>query len=137
MKRATLAPMETVFIRLENPPRGMDHARMVDGRGTAKNWDRLRALAHRLNTRPLQDFIRSGTRGTWFSPNEAMDTIRKFISYVSSDKVHFEEARLLLKDLSSYENILSAAMARGSRFQFAAEFKDKEVPSKKNLPTQN
>lgn len=109
--------METIFIRLEHPPKGKNHATSIEGRAAAKNWDKLTTAAKEINARPLQDFLRNSSE-SWYSPNDAINSIRKLVSRIASNKTHFENARLLLRDLSSYENILSAAAARGSRFQF-------------------
>ena len=119
--------METVYIKLDKPPAGKSHARLVEGRAAARNWDRLAVLARELSVKPLQDFVRSAPKGTreyWHRPSEAVVSIGRLLSRIATDKTRFEDARLLLRDLADYENILSAAQARGSRFQFVPEWED-------------
>ena len=119
--------METYFIRLDKLPAGHNHARTVHGRSAAKNWTKLTAIARALNTKPLQDFVireeaSRGAKEIWFSPSEALVTIGKLISHISTDKTGLEDARMLIRDLNDYANILSAASARSSKFQFARDF---------------
>jgi hypothetical protein len=136
----------TFYIRLETPPKGANHAKNFGGLVAAKNWDKLTAAARELGIKPLQDFVSIGEKELnalgkkvlgnavvvkkerWFPAHEGLTTIRKLISRVSQDKHGFEKTRMLVRDLQSYENILSAAEARGSRFHFSPDFEpDKPV----------
>ena len=121
--------MDTLYIKLEKPPNGKSHARMVEGRAAARNWDRLAALARELSVKPLQDFVcpapaAEGTREAWHRPSDAVTTIGRLLSRISTDKTRFEDVRLLQRDLTGYENILAAAAARGSRFQFVVTWEE-------------
>lgn len=131
----------TLYIRLEEPPKGTNHAKQIAGKAVAKNWVKLNDIARQLEIRPLHDFVSSArtdpatlvsrtvpsepakpVREQWYSPAEALATIRKLMSRVAADKHAFTEQRLLVRDLQSFENILGAAEARGSRFHFAGDF---------------
>jgi hypothetical protein len=112
--------METYYVRLQKPPQGANHATKVGGRSAAKNWTKLNAIATELNIKPLQDFV-AGTKETWFAPSEALATIRKLVTRISADKRGFEDMRLLVRDLQGYENILTSAEARNSKFYFHPE----------------
>jgi hypothetical protein len=114
------APMETIYIQLQNPPKGMNHARSVEGRAAAKNWEKINNLARTINSTPLEDFMGEGT-DEWYSPSEGLVAIRKLIPRIAADLRSHDQGRLLIRDLNSYENILSAADARGSKFRFSAQ----------------
>ncbi|MFA5975162.1 MAG: hypothetical protein WC859_03240 [Elusimicrobiota bacterium] len=119
--------METIYIYLEKPPRGMNHARTVQGRAAANNWTKLNAFARELKARPLNDFLGNDTdAGTWFPPKEALATLQRLITRIASDRQAVDNVRHLIRDLNSYENILSAAQARGSKFHFSTR-KEKPV----------
>ena len=114
--------MENIYIRLEIPPKGMNHARSVEGRAAAKNWAKLRTFALESNARPLDDFLSKdvpGVAGAWFRPAEALKTLRTLMTRITADKRAIDNVRLLIHDLHNYENILSAADARGSKFRFS------------------
>src|SRR4051794_19706829 len=131
----------TLYIRLEHPPKGTNHAKTIAGKAAAKNWNKLSEVARDLQVKSLQSFVSSSAtdpttlnapsdarlpgsvvKEQWFSPGEALQTIRKLMSRISADKRAFQDYRLLMKDLQSFENILGSAEARGSRFHFAKEF---------------
>ena len=119
--------METYYIRLDKLPGGHNHARTVNGQSAAKNWVKLTSIARELHIRPLQDYVlREGiprnAKEIWFSPAEALVTIGKLISYISSNPSGLENTRMLIRDLNEYANILSAASARSSKFQFSPDF---------------
>lgn len=115
--------METIYIRLEKLPKGLNHAPTVGGRSAAKNWEKLNTIARELNIKPLDSFLRTGANGkeTWFPPAEALATIGQLISRISSNTRRFEQARQVIRDLNSYENILVSAQARDSKFCFLAD----------------
>jgi hypothetical protein len=120
--------METIYIRLEKPPAGMNHARSVQGRAAAKNWEKLKVFARELNAKPLDAFLSSNAAGSaWFPPSEALRTLQQLIRRIASDKRSVENFRLLLRDLNSYENILSSAEARGSKFRFSDRQEEQDV----------
>lgn len=131
----------TFYIRLRTPPKGVNHARAVDGKTAAKNWEKLTVAARQMGVKPPQDFVSIGkpeltaligkAAGSsvkrapgerWFLASEALVTIRALISYVSTARKTFDDGRLLIKDLQGYENILRSAEARGSRFHFSPDF---------------
>ncbi len=123
--------METLYIRLEKPPKGANHAR-IGGRIAAKNWKKLTAIALEMNAKPLEHFLGTESadgKGVWFRPSEALVTIRKLISSISSNKREYENPRQLIQDLNTYENILTSADARSSKFQFAADSPPNYPPS--------
>lgn len=112
--------METIYIRLEKPPKGMNHARSVQGRAAAKNWDKLRLFARELKARPLDDFLGSDAPGgAWYQPSDALTTLKRLKTRIASDGRGMDNVRILLRDLNSYENILNSALARGSKFRFS------------------
>jgi hypothetical protein len=137
----------TFYIRLETPPKGANHARSFGGLVAAKNWEKLTVAARDLGIKPLQDFVslsekdlaalinkKAGATITvkkerWFPAHEGLSTIRKLISRVSNDKHGFEKTRMLVRDLQSYENILAAAEARGSRFHFSPDLETEDKPA--------
>ena len=125
---------ETIFIRLEKLPKGRNHAPDVDGRLMAKNWDKLNALAQEINAKPLDMFyvtpIRESVKEVWFQPSEALTTISKLISSIAANTKRFDQARLLIRNLNSYENILVSAQQRGSGFRFSV---DQGIESDKQL----
>jgi hypothetical protein len=119
--------METYYIRLNILPGGHNHAQTINGQSVAKNWAKLTSIARKLHIRALEDFVRHPgiapkAKNIWFSPDEALVTIGKLISYISSDPGELLDARMLVRDLNDYANILSAASARSSKFQFATDF---------------
>jgi hypothetical protein len=130
--------METIYILLEKPPKGQNHAFRVEGRSAAKNWEKLRTFAHQMNTRPLDDFlVNNAANDKWYPPSDALTTLQRLISCVSSDRKSVDNIRHLIRDLNSFENILSSAEARGSRFRFAIEQEKEEdlkAPIKSNSP---
>ncbi len=112
--------METVYVCLEIPPKGQNHARTVEGRAAAQNWEKLRAFAQELNATPLDKFLEdSPVGGDWHPASEALKTLRQLITRVSSNRKSVDNVRLLIRDLNSYENILTSAQARGSKFRFS------------------
>jgi hypothetical protein len=121
--------METLYIHLERPPKGMNHANSVQGRAAAKNWEKLKTFARELNAKPLDDFLGSDTgREAWFLPADALITLQRLIPRITSDKRGMDNVRHLIRDLNSYENILSAAKGRGSRFRFSSRQDERVLP---------
>jgi hypothetical protein len=134
------------YIRLDSPPKGINHAQKFEGKTAAKNWEKLTAAAKDMDITPLQDFVSLGKAdlatilgkkavGTtvvirkerWFPPQVALSTIRKLMSRIASEKTAFEQPRMLIRDLQAYENILTAADARGSRFHFSPDLEEEEA----------
>jgi hypothetical protein len=114
--------METICIQLDKPPKGMDHALRLEGRALAKNWDKLRVFAQELKARPLDDFFeKESSSAVWFAPSDALATLERLLRRIASDKRGMDNVRLLIRDLNSYENILSSAQARGSKFRFSTQ----------------
>lgn len=118
----------TYYIRLKSvPAKGANHARTFEGKTVAANWGKLTATAKQLGIKSLQDFVGvqpdASTKQTekWFLPQDGLICIRKLISTVSSNSKAFEHTRNLIRDLQGYENILSAAESRGSRFHFSPD----------------
>jgi len=112
--------METIYVCLEVPPKGANHAQTVEGRAAAQNWDKLRVFAQELGVTPLDKFLGAAeSGGPWFPAAEALATLRQLITRVSSNRKGVDNVRLLIRDLNSYENILSSAQARGSKFRFS------------------
>lgn len=112
--------METLYIRVESAPSGKNHAKAIEARAAAKNWAKLLVLAAEVGTPALDQFMVS-PKGQWFSAKEGLRTIGRLISRISADKRQYQDARLLLGELASFENILSAAAARGSRFHLSPD----------------
>jgi len=113
--------METIYIRLQKPPSGANHARSIDGRAAAKNWEKLKVFAEELQAKPLDAFFgNDSSGGNWYSPTEALATLHQLLKRINRDKRGMDDVRLLIRDLNSYENILSSAKARGSKFRFTA-----------------
>jgi hypothetical protein len=134
------------YIRLETPPKGVNHAKSFEAKSAAKNWIKLTTAAKQLGIKSLQDFVSTGKKDlatflgrkpsgttiavrkdTWYPARDGLNTLRKLISQVSQNKIAFDGARALIRDLQSYENILSAAEARGSRFHFSPDI-EKDIP---------
>ena len=131
----------TFFVRLKQPPQGLNHARLVAGKTAAKNWEKLGAVALKIGVKPLQNFVSIGKPelnallakaansavklapgDRWFLASEALASVRARISSVSRDPKTFESARQLIQDLQRYEDILRSAEARQSRFHFSPDF---------------
>jgi hypothetical protein len=134
------------YIRLEMPPKGVNHAKNFEAKAAARNWGKLTVAAKQLGIKSLQDFVNTSKndlaaflgkkpvgnivtvrKEMWYPARDGLNTLRKLISQVSQNKIAFDGARALIRDLQSYENILSAAEARGSRFHFSSEI-EKEPP---------
>lgn len=115
--------MEAIYIRLDKMPKGRNHAPSVEGKSVAKNWDKLNVVARELNTTPLDGFLRKSldAEETWYRPSEGLATIARLITRITSNTRAFDHARQVIKDLNSYENILAAAEARGSKFRLSTD----------------
>lgn len=111
--------MEALYIRLEYPPKGNNHAHSVAGRAAARNWDKLRAFADEMGVKPLDAFIeQSPESDKWHQPADALRVLQRLHSHITAHRKTLDNPRMLIRDLGSYENILFAAQARGSRFRF-------------------
>ena len=138
--------INSYYIRLDTPPKGINHATSFEGKTAAKNWEKLTAAAKELGIKPLQDFVNTkaviegsidgskkaganSRKEGWYTAHDGLNTIRKLISLISHRRNAFEGTRTLIRDLQSYENILSAAQARGSRFHFSMLVKEEATES--------
>jgi hypothetical protein len=128
-----------VYIKLERPIPGFDHAALVDGKAMAKEWDSLNDLAGANGLISLETFVSTGADDlanligdaaieeakieippeTWFESQQGLSAIKSLTDSVKRANMHGENIQ---RDLDAYSAVLQAAATRNIRFHFAFDF---------------
>ena len=129
-----------VYPVLESEIAGLEPHLTVSGKALARNVEELEALARSLNVLSLMHFYSTNAdevaemmgleegetpdfpvEEEWFSPAEALSTVRVLRVHIRSSPAGLEDPEWILDDLEAIESALVAAEQHGIRFHFAMD----------------